>query len=65
MNFYGGSFIAGPEGEICAQASEDREEIITARFDLDVLRSQRLEWGIFRDRRPDLYQSLGTLDGAL
>jgi N-carbamoylputrescine amidase len=64
MNFYGGSFIAGPEGEICAQASEDREEIITTRFDLDVLRSQRLEWGIFRDRRPDLYQSLGTLDGA-
>ena len=64
MDFYGGSFIAGPEGEICAQASEDREEIITARFDLDVLRSQRLEWGIFRDRRPDLYQSLGTLDGT-
>ena len=65
MDFYGGSFIAGPEGEICTQASEDREEIITARFDLDVLRSQRLEWGIFRDRRPDLYQSLGTLDGAV
>ena len=65
MDFYGGSFIAGPEGEICTQASEDREEIITARFDLDVLRSQRLEWGIFRDRRPDLYQSLGTLDGGV
>jgi N-carbamoylputrescine amidase len=36
---------------------------LTADFDLDALRTMRLSWGLFRDRRPDLYGSLLSLDG--
>jgi N-carbamoylputrescine amidase len=64
MRFYGGSFIAGPTGEVVAQASHDAEEVITARFDLAAIRAQRAAWGLFRDRRPDLYGPLLTRDGG-
>jgi N-carbamoylputrescine amidase len=62
-NFWGRSFIAGPTGQIVAKASEDREEVITATFDLEENRQMRANWGVFRDRRPDLYGPLLTLDG--
>ena len=62
-NFWGRSFIAGPTGQIAAKASRDREEAITAEFDLEVNREMRANWGVFRDRRPDLYWPLLTLDG--
>ncbi|MCB9949188.1 MAG: N-carbamoylputrescine amidase [Rhodospirillaceae bacterium] len=64
VTFYGSSFIAGPTGEIVAQAPRDAEAVITARFDLDAIARQRAAWGIFRDRRPDLYGSLLSLDGG-
>jgi N-carbamoylputrescine amidase len=64
MRFYGGSFIAGPTGEVAAQAGHDAEEVITASFDLAEIRAQRAAWGLFRDRRPDLYEPLLTRDGA-
>jgi N-carbamoylputrescine amidase len=63
MTFYGSSFIAGPTGELAATASRDRQEVITASFDLDEVKRRRTGWGIFRDRRPDLYRSLATFDG--
>ncbi|WP_366657347.1 N-carbamoylputrescine amidase [Fodinicurvata sp. EGI_FJ10296] len=63
--FYGSSFIAGAQGELLAQASRDREEIVTATVDLDAIRRARASWGVFRDRRPDLYGPLTTLDGRL
>ena len=63
ITFYGSSFIAGPHGEIVAEAPADRSAVITASFDLDRIRAQRAAWGIFRDRRPDLYGPLLTLDG--
>ena len=63
IEFYGSSFIAGPTGEILAQAGRTEEAVITAGFDLDALARQRAEWGVFRDRRPDLYRPLLTLDG--
>ncbi|MEM0989563.1 MAG: N-carbamoylputrescine amidase [Pseudomonadota bacterium] len=54
MTFYGGSFIAGAEGQMLAEM--DREEgIALAELDMDMIRQQRWDWGIFRDRRPDLY----------
>lgn len=54
MTFYGGSFIAGAEGQMLAEM--DREEgIALAEVDLDAIRQQRWDWGVFRDRRPDLY----------
>jgi N-carbamoylputrescine amidase len=63
LTFYGSSFIAGPQGELLAQASRDRAEVITARVDLEDIRRNRASWGVFRDRRPDLYGPLSTLDG--
>jgi N-carbamoylputrescine amidase len=62
LDFYGHSFIAGARGELIASAS-DEEAILTADFDFDSLRRQRAGWGLFRDRRPDLYTVLMTLDG--
>ena len=64
LTFYGTSFIAGPAGEIIAEASRDTEEIITASFDFDEIRRQRASWGVFRDRRPDLYGPLVSYDGG-
>ena len=64
ITFYGSSFVAGPTGELLAVAGRDTSEILTATFDLDALAAQRAGWGLFRDRRPDLYRPLLTLDGA-
>ena len=64
IEFYGSSFIAGPTGEILAQAGRKEETVLTAAFDLDALEAQRAEWGVFRDRRPDLYRPILTLDGT-
>jgi N-carbamoylputrescine amidase len=63
MTFYGTSFIAGPTGEILAEAGRENEAVLTASFDLDAIAAQRRAWGLFRDRRPSLYGSLLTLDG--
>jgi N-carbamoylputrescine amidase len=65
ITFYGASFIAGPTGEIIAEAGRREEEILIAEFDLDKLARQRAEWGVFRDRRPDLYGALLTYDGIV
>lgn len=64
ITFYGSSFIAGPAGEIVARAGRDDQAVLTATFDLDRMRTARAAWGLFRDRRPDLYRALLTLDGA-
>jgi N-carbamoylputrescine amidase len=58
MTFYGSSFIAGPQGEIIAEASRDAPGIVTATVDLDEIAERRQSWGLFRDRRPDLYRAL-------
>lgn len=61
--FYGGSFVCDSRGEIVAQASHDGEEILSAELDFAENAKTRAEWGLFRDRRPDLYAPLATLDG--
>jgi N-carbamoylputrescine amidase len=63
MTFYGSSFIAGPTGEKVAEADRGSEAVLTASFDLEAIRAQRHAWGVFRDRRPDLYGPIMTLDG--
>ena len=63
--FYGSSFIAGPMGEIVTSIDRASEGVITASFDLDKITQMRINWGIFRDRRPDLYGTLSTLDGHI
>ena len=60
MTFYGSSFIADQHGEMAVQADRHSAGVITAEFDLDALADERREWGIFRDRRPELYQILMT-----
>jgi N-carbamoylputrescine amidase len=62
LDFYGRSFIAGARGELIAEAGRE-ECVLTADFDFERLRQQRAGWGLFRDRRPDLYTVLMTLDG--
>ena len=64
MTFYGGSFIADQTGAKVAEAGEE-QAVITASFDLEAIRAQRASWGLFRDRRPDLYGPLLTLDGKI
>lgn len=61
--FYGGSFIANSRGEIIAQASHDSEEIIAAELDFCEDAKTRAAWGLFRDRRPELYRALLSLSG--
>jgi N-carbamoylputrescine amidase len=63
IRFYGSSFIAAETGALLAEASRDQEEVITATVDLDAVRYQREDWTFFRDRRPELYGPLLTLDG--
>ena len=64
ITFYGHSFIADHTGEVIAQADDHSEQILTASFDLDEIRRYRHAWGVFRDRRPDLYGPLMKLDGV-
>jgi N-carbamoylputrescine amidase len=64
VTFYGSSFIADQTGQLVAKASRDREELLTATFDLDAIANLRRSWGVFRDRRVDLYGTLATLGGA-
>lgn len=63
ITFYGSSFIAGPTGNMIAAAGRQEETFLSACFDLDQLEQQRLEWGIFRDRRPELYKLIVSSDG--
>ncbi len=63
ITFYGSSFIADATGAIVAGAGRDAEAVLVHTFDADALQSGRAAWGIFRDRRPDLYRPLLTLDG--
>ena len=55
LKFYGSSFITDNTGDIIYQAGRDEEEVIVHKFDLDKLAYDRLSWGLFRDRRPEVY----------
>lgn len=63
ITFYGSSFIANGSGEMVAEAGQSERAILTATFDLDALAAHRRYWGVFRDRRPEVYRALTTLDG--
>ena len=55
IEFWGNSFICGPQGEILAQASSDKEEILIAEVDLSHQENVRQNWPFFRDRRIDAF----------
>ena len=63
VTFYGSSFIADQTGALVAKASRDAQEALITSFDLDAIAALRGSWGLFRDRRPDTYGAVGTLDG--
>lgn len=58
LNFYGSSFITDNTGAIIAEADRTEEMVLTASFDLEQYGKDRLSWGLFRDRRPEMYQEL-------
>lgn len=63
ITFYGSSFITDNKGNIIVQADRETEDIIVAELDLDAFARNREAWGLFRDRRPEKYGALMTLDG--
>lgn len=63
ITFYGSSFIADEHGQLAATMDRETEGVITATFDLDELALTRRAWGVFRDRRPELYTPLLTQNG--
>lgn len=64
MIFYGSSFIADETGQVLAQADRDSEDILVAEFDLDAIAAKRRAWGIYRDRRPEMYGVLNSLENV-
>jgi beta-ureidopropionase len=56
--FYGSSYFVNPRGKIIAQASGERDELVTAEMDMEMVREVRNLWQFFRDRRPEAYEPL-------
>lgn len=63
MDFYGSSFICDHKGKLLAEADRDTTGVLLQSLDLSAMREERLTWGIFRDRRPQMYGALLTMDG--
>jgi N-carbamoylputrescine amidase len=63
IRFYGSSFITDAMGAKVAEAPEEGDAVLTATFDLEQTAALRDNWFVFRDRRPDLYGALTSLDG--
>jgi len=64
IRFYGSSFIADATGAKVAEAGEEGDAVLAHTFDLNAIAQLRDNWFVFRDRRPDLYGALTTLDGG-
>ncbi|MGL4316614.1 MAG: N-carbamoylputrescine amidase [Pseudomonas sp.] len=63
MSFYGSSFITDHKGKLLAEADRDTSGVLVRELDLAAMGSERLTWGIYRDRRPEMYGPLLGLDG--
>ncbi|MGE8409646.1 MAG: N-carbamoylputrescine amidase [Pseudomonas sp.] len=63
MNFYGSSFICDHKGKLLAEADRQTPGVLLHSLDLAAMRDERLTWGIYRDRRPEMYGTLLGLDG--
>jgi N-carbamoylputrescine amidase len=59
--FYGTSYFCNPRGQIVAEASRNKDELVVADLDLDMIREVRNIWQFFRDRRPETYGSIADL----
>ena len=56
--FFGQSYFCDPRGQIFAEASRDKDEVLTANLDLDQVAEVRKTWQFYRDRRPEMYGDL-------
>lgn len=63
MSFYGSSFITDHKGKLLAEADRESTAVLVQSLDLAAMREERLTWGIYRDRRPEMYGPLLGLDG--
>lgn len=59
--FYGSSYVVNPRGEFLVEASDDKDELVTADMDMELVREVRNTWQFFRDRRPETYGRLTDL----
>ena len=62
--FYGRSFVTNHVGDKIAEGSRDKEEVLIGKINLSEAETLRNVWGVFRDRRPELYKGLLHLDGS-
>lgn len=58
LTFYGSSFITDETGEVLEDAGRTEEKVILHTFDLDAVEEMRFSWGLFRDRRPEMYGAI-------
>jgi N-carbamoylputrescine amidase len=63
MTFYGSSFITDHKGQLLREAGRDEQAVLLQALDLAAMAEERRTWGIYRDRRPDMYGALLSLDG--
>ncbi|UXY51883.1 N-carbamoylputrescine amidase [Pseudomonas tohonis] len=63
MSFYGSSFICDHKGTLLAEADREGTTVLLQTLDLDAMAEERLAWGIYRDRRPEMYGPMLGLDG--
>ena len=61
--FYGKSYFCNPRGKIIAQASRDKDEVLVADLDFDMIAEVRKVWQFFRDRRPESYGPITAQTG--
>jgi beta-ureidopropionase len=59
--FYGQSYFVNPRGQIIAEASRDKDELLVADLDMDLIKEVRDTWQFYRDRRPETYGDLVKL----
>ena len=59
--FYGSSYFVNPRGQIVAQASEDKDELLIADLNLEEVKEVRDLWQFYRDRRPETYEQIARL----
>lgn len=64
VRFFGSSFISDYKGQILQTAGEDESEVRVCDLDLQAAANYRLRWNLFRDRRPEMYREIMTLDGT-
>ena len=64
LRFFGSSFICDHRGQMLQTASEDKQQVIVQELDIQEATNHRLRWNLFRDRRPEMYREIMTLDGT-